>query len=388
MPTPNLSSKDYYAILGCDRSANDAALKKAYRKLAVKWHPDKNPGNEEATQNFQKISEAYATLSDEKKRKLYDQYGAEGANMADNMPDGATGGAGGFPGGFAGGFPGGGGGGGMHHMSPEDAEQFFSSFFGHEDPFGGFGGGGMGGSPFMNMQGGGPRRASAGPQADPFSMLFGAAGGMPGMTMNMGGGGMPMNMGGGMPGMNMGGMPGMRHSMPGNMRQQVRSYDSIPPGTVVSLKGLRSKPERNGDRGQIQQYSPQNGRYIVQLEDSEETMAVKPSNLLQHVHVRLNGIESKPELNGKTGTIIAWNPNAERYSIYVMAAQNPKAISLKPQNVILDNGTVGQIFGLMSKPELNGKWGTIKEYDINANRYNVQLSHDKIIRVKLESIRV
>ena len=300
--------------------------------------------------------------------------------MADNMPEGAAG-PGGFPGGF-GGFPGGGGGGGgMHHMSPEDAEAFFSHFFGSEDPFGGFGGGFGGGSPFVNIQGGprGSRRGSAG--ADPISMMFG--GGMPGMSM----GGMPgMSMGGGMPGMSMGGMPGMgRHSMPPR-QPQAPSFDSIPPGTIVSLKGLRSKPERNGDRGAVAQFDRKSGRYIVQLEDSDETMAVKPSNLLQHVHVRLHGIESKPELNGKTGTIIAWNPNAERYSIYVMAVS--KAVSLKPNNVILDNGTVGQIFGLMSKPELNGKWGTIKEWDRSANRYNVQLSHDKIIRVKVENIRV
>lgn len=208
------------------------------------------------------------------------------------------------------------------------------------------------------------------------------------------GGGMPGGMSmGGMPGMSMGGMPGMSMGgMPmGGMggfpqQQQAPAYDAIPPGTVVSLKGLRNKPERNGDRGVIQQYSRQNGRYVVQLEDSDETMAVKPSNLLQHVHVRLHGIESKPQLNGKTGTIIAWNPNAERYSIYVMAES--KAVSLKPSNVILENGTVGQIFGLLSKPELNGKWGTIKDWDRSANRYNVQLSPDKIIKVKVESIRV
>eukprot|EP00568_Trieres_chinensis_P008802 CAMPEP_0183309112 /NCGR_PEP_ID=MMETSP0160_2-20130417/23936_1 /TAXON_ID=2839 ORGANISM="Odontella Sinensis, Strain Grunow 1884" /NCGR_SAMPLE_ID=MMETSP0160_2 /ASSEMBLY_ACC=CAM_ASM_000250 /LENGTH=95 /DNA_ID=CAMNT_0025473073 /DNA_START=90 /DNA_END=374 /DNA_ORIENTATION=+ len=85
---PNLQSNDYYEILGCPRNADESALKKAYRKLAVKWHPDKNPDNAEATKNFQKISEAYATLSDEKKRKLYDMYGAEGANAADHMGDG------------------------------------------------------------------------------------------------------------------------------------------------------------------------------------------------------------------------------------------------------------------------------------------------------------
>ena len=104
MPQPNLNSDEYYAILGCTKSSTDAELKKAYRKLAVKWHPDKNPDNEEATRNFQKISEAYATLSDKKKRQLYDQYGKQGADAADQMPEGGM--PGGFPGGM-GGMPGG-----------------------------------------------------------------------------------------------------------------------------------------------------------------------------------------------------------------------------------------------------------------------------------------
>jgi hypothetical protein len=185
----------------------------------------------------------------------------------------------------------------------------------------------------------------------------------------------------------MGGM-GMHPGMQQQQQQQRRAptYNSIPRGTVVSLKSLRNKPDRNGDRGVIQSYNPNNGRYVVELEDSDETMAVKPSNILQHVHVHLHGIESKPELNGKKGTIIAWNPSNERYSIYVMDVS--QAVSLKPTNVILENGTVGQIFGLMSKPELNGKWGTIKNCDKSAGRYDVQLSQDKIIRVKVENIRV
>ena len=388
MPAPNLNSNDYYEILGCSKGDDDATLKKAYRKLAVKWHPDKNPDNEEATKNFQKISEAYATLSDKKKRQLYDQYGAEGANMADQMPEGAGGFPGGMPGGFHGGMPGGGG--GMHHMSPEDAEKFFSSFFGGQDPFGAFGGGmggGGGGHPFMNVQmGGAPRGSQRGSMgADPFSMLFGGAGG--GMPGGMSMGGMPggMSMGGMPGGMSMGGMPGM--NFPQQHQQQAPpSYNSIPRGTVVSMKGLRSRPERNGDRGVVQSYNPQTGRYAVQIEDSDEIMAVKPSNLLQHVHATLHGIESKPQLNGKSGTIIAWNANAERYSIYVMSES--KAVSLKPNNVVLENGTVGQIFGLLSKPELNGQWGTIKEWDSSSARYNIQLSPDKIIRVKMENIRV
>lgn len=210
-----------------------------------------------------------------------------------------------------------------------------------------------------------------------------------------------MSMGGSMPGMMFGGHPGMSGMGSGGgfggfPQQQSRrragaaaaaprSYDSIPSDTVVSLKGLVSQPERNGDRGVVLQYNPQNGRYVV-LEDTDETMSVKPSNLLQHVKVRLYGIESKPEFNGKTGTIIAWSQQKERYSIYVSSLRKP--VSLRPTNVVLNNGTVGMIQGLQSKPELNGKWGTIKEWIRDAGRYNVQISQSSIIKIKLENIRV
>jgi hypothetical protein len=196
-------------------------------------------------------------------------------------------------------------------------------------------------------------------QADPFMQMFG--------------GGMPGGMGG------MGGMP-----QQSSFRE--KRYDAIPAGTVVSLKGLISRPERNGDRGEVKQYDPNSGRYIVVLEDSEETMKVKPSNLLQHIHIKLHGLESKPEWNGERGTIIAWDQKNERYNVYVMKLS--KAMGLKPANVILDTGTVGMITGLQSKPGLNGKYGTIKGFNNNSGRYDVQLSKSQILRLKLENIHV
>ena len=306
------------------------------------------------------------------------------------MPDDMPGGPGGMPFGFR---P---GGGGMHHgggMSPEEAQQFFSHIFGGSDPFGSFGGGGMGGPGIRFSTGGGPgmsRGGSARMQADPFAQMFGGSmGGMPGgMHSSMGGmpGGFGGSMGGGMPGGFGGSMGG---GMPGSFRQQPpqqKRYDAIPAGTVVSLKGLVSRPEKNGDRGEIQQYDPNSGRYIVHLEDTDETMSVKASNLLQHVHVKLHGLESKPEWNGQRGTIIAWDENNQRYNVYVMGLQ--RAVALKPTNVILEDGTVAKITGLQSKPELNGKFGTIKRFDQSSGRYDVQLSADKILRLKLENIHV
>jgi molecular chaperone DnaJ len=69
-------AKDYYTNLGVSKGANDDEIKKAYRKLAMQYHPDKNPGNKEAEEKFKEISEAYAVLSDAEKRKRYDTYGS------------------------------------------------------------------------------------------------------------------------------------------------------------------------------------------------------------------------------------------------------------------------------------------------------------------------
>ncbi len=67
--------RDFYEILGCEKTASEAELKSAYRKLALKWHPDKNQGNPEAEEKFKEISEAYLVLKDPDKRAQYDQFG-------------------------------------------------------------------------------------------------------------------------------------------------------------------------------------------------------------------------------------------------------------------------------------------------------------------------
>ena len=85
--------RDYYEVLGVDRNADDAALKKAYRALAKKYHPDMNPGDKEAEKKFKEASEAYAVLSDAEKRRQYDQFGHAAF-------EGGAGGAGGGFGGF------------------------------------------------------------------------------------------------------------------------------------------------------------------------------------------------------------------------------------------------------------------------------------------------
>ncbi len=80
-------AKDYYQLLGLPRDAGSDAIKKAYRKLALKYHPDKNPGDKQAEEKFKEITEAYAVLSDPEKKKQYDQFGEAGFHQRFSQED-------------------------------------------------------------------------------------------------------------------------------------------------------------------------------------------------------------------------------------------------------------------------------------------------------------
>jgi len=82
-----MAAKDYYTILGVGKNASDEEIKRAYRKLAMKYHPDRNPNKKEAEERFKEINEAYAVLSDKEKRKQYDTFGAEGFHQRFTQED-------------------------------------------------------------------------------------------------------------------------------------------------------------------------------------------------------------------------------------------------------------------------------------------------------------
>ncbi|KAJ8419132.1 hypothetical protein AAFF_G00006310 [Aldrovandia affinis] len=132
---------DYYQILGVQRNASQEAIKKAYRRLALKWHPDKNPNNkEEAERQFKELSEAYEVLSDGDKRGTYDRYGKEG------LTGNGGGGGGHYNGSHFGGFT---------FRNPEDV---FREFFGGRDPFADF----FGDDSFDDLFGGSGQRGQHG----------------------------------------------------------------------------------------------------------------------------------------------------------------------------------------------------------------------------------
>lgn len=126
-----MAKKDFYALLNVSRTASPEDLKKAYRKLAMKYHPDKNPGDKKAEETFKQISEAYEVLSDPKKRDMYDQFGFAGGN-----PGAGGAGAGAGFGGFRGGF----GGGSAGSTGPDPFQDIFGDLFGEAfgGPRGGF----------------------------------------------------------------------------------------------------------------------------------------------------------------------------------------------------------------------------------------------------------
>lgn len=132
-------AKDYYNILGVSRGATAEEIKKAYRKLAVKYHPDKNPGDKIAEEKFKDVSRAYEVLGDEKKRKQYDQFGSDLFEK---------GGAQGFGGGATGASYSNMGGNGFHFSGFSDPRDLFSQMFG------GAAGGGSASFSFEDLFGG------------------------------------------------------------------------------------------------------------------------------------------------------------------------------------------------------------------------------------------
>jgi curved DNA-binding protein CbpA len=166
----HLESDDYFEVLGLTRQANENEIKKAYRKLAVQWHPDKNRSHPKAEEYFKKIAEAYEVLSDVEKRKMYEKYGKKGL---EGKHEGAYHDHFGF-GGHAG-------------FSSRHARDIFEAFFGGKDPFEDF---------FHSSSNRRGRNGRQGEEDDD-NDFFGGFGGM-GMGMGFGG---------------MGGMGGMRGMM-------------------------------------------------------------------------------------------------------------------------------------------------------------------------------
>lgn len=341
---PESPCDDYYKVLGVTKDSTDVEINKAYKKLALKHHPDKNPENkQEAEDKFKKISEAYSTLSDPEKRKAYDQFGKDGLQNSGNGP------------GFAG---------SAGRMSSEQAEMIFRTIFGGLSGGmpAGMPGGSQGGSQFVFMSSG-PGNSSG----------QGLDGGLDGM------GGLPFVF-------NLGGIQqDMCSRGTGNRSSNLlrRSpVHAMPIGTAVVIRGLTKIPSHNGKSGRITNFDEPRARYEVAIEGGAK-LALKPQNLTQQCTVELVGLENKPELNGKIGDIVNFDEDTGRY--LVLLHQPALAISLERQNCLLKTGTRVVVKGL-SQQKFNEQMTQVVNVDRAAARYTVQCQSGEKIAVKYEKV--
>lgn len=400
-PPADIHSDDYYRVLGIDRAATDADIAKAYKKLALKHHPDKNPKRKEkAEEDFKRICEAYDVLRNAEKRKTYDQFGKEGSGGAAASPGGHAG-----PSGFAGGMYGPQGG-----MTREQADNIFSMFFGGGDPFAAFAGGkgtgkmpGMQSFSFVGRPGGCQQQFQSGHGfgdddeedydgvGNPMSSMMG---GMNQGMMGMGPGGFFMNSSRGRSHRpRSSGLPGAKRSRASssgasrwhecNHGSNKLPFYAMPLETAVTVEGLTQAQEHNSRIGRIADFDPATGRYTVEFDSPAGKISVRPKNLTQLCMIQITGLESKPELNGRSGQIIQHDPVRNRYMVLL---QSSTTISLQAGHCVLPPETRVVIHGL-GHAEYNGQMAQILSVDKAAKRYDVQCQSNKRIKVKFDNVR-
>jgi curved DNA-binding protein CbpA len=315
--------ENYYEILGLDKNATESEIKKAYRKLAVKYHPDKNPNNKEAEEKFKVISEAYSVLSDKEKKEQYDRFGKQGI--------------------------GGNGGPNMSNVNPHD---IFNVFFG----------GGAGGNPFNVNMGPGFRGGNDG---NTFNINMG-----PGFrgtrVFNNGNGGVTFQtFNSGMPGMNI-------------PKRDINRFGIISNGIKVLIKGLINASDYNNCMGVIRNYDLNKQKYIIRTGNKD--ILLDTNNFIQLLDVTIHNLKSDESLNGKVTKVIDYIN--DRYVIDL----NNKRYSLNVSNLIVSNGMCVRLKGIVSKKELNDKWGRIVSYDESNERYLIQINKALSLKIKLENI--
>lgn len=315
--TPDFDSDDLYKNLGIKKNATDKEIKKAYRKLAMKYHPDKNPKDKaSAEEKFKKVSRAYEVLSDSDKRKKYDlginDQGVPFSKTQTGNPFNGT----------------------TQHYSFSHADDIFKQFFGNSDPFS------------SNSNG--------------FSFIST-------------GGQIPNNI--------------FQRSSFNTTRKSVKKVDVISNGKQVMIYGLKSKSEYNGKSGTIVGYSRDSNRYQVKL-DNGSVINILRNNFQQIVkNIELMELVSKNSLNGVLGVVVGYNESKNRYIIQLGTRQGNAVLSFKKNNVLLPSDLCIYLENLKTT-HWNGRCGRIKGYDPETKRYSIDIGHSKVLNVKSENIKI
>lgn len=310
-----MAKRDFYDVLGVGKSASPEELKSAYRKLAVKYHPDKNPNNKEAEEKFKVINEAYSVLSDKDKKQQYDKFGKQGL--------------------------GGSGGPSMGNVNPHDIFNMF--FSGGNSPFNMH----SRGHPFMNSGGHPFMKTSR------TTRVFNNRNGVSFQSFGQGG----MNR-----------MP----------RRSINRYGIISNGIRILVKGLVNASDYNNCMGIIRNFDLHKKKYIVKINEKEillssdnfiqlidvtihnlksaeslngiktkiidlindryvvdlknKRYALNVSNLLvsKGMCVKITGLVSRKEINNKCGRIVDYDSVNERYLIQINKAL---VLKIKLENI-------------------------------------------------------
>ena len=312
----DLSADCYYKNLGLSKGTSDQEIKSAYRKLALKYHPDKNNDNpDRAAENFKKVSEAYDCLSDKNKREIYDTYGKRGL-------EGGSCGSGGF--------------GGAHFINPDDIfRQFFASNGGFGDDFGGFGGGGFqfGGDGFGGHSRPRPKKRPvypAGPNVIAKNTSVSVHSLQSASQYN--------------------GMEGKLIGFDATKERYQVSFGDDEEGAIsikpsnfvqlvnhVKLRDVSSKPMLNGCMGNIIGFH--NDRFHVKLAGAETgsssaVVGVPLANLQlpAETRVHIHSLSGAPQYNGTTGRVISF---IEADSRYLVELTGHKQLKLKSDNIMI-----------------------------------------------------
>jgi len=301
--------KDYYKTLGVDKKADTDTIKKAYRKLALKWHPDRNVGkqSESAEKKFKEINQAYEVLSDPEKRRKYD----------------------------AGGFD-------MSEPNFTNAEDIFKRFFGRERGFGNMFQG-------FDMNGNGPEGI--------FTMDFSDMGPFQDSRMK--------------------GFPNSRMSQP-----RVKPQGPLANGTKVSIYGLSKKKEHNKKTGTITGYNHVTKRFVLTLDD-DSMISLQGKNMMQLISVLITG---NNVYHGQKAKVDGYLDDRQ---LVICKIQGRKAATagLPRTQLLLGNGTTVRLEGLKGAAHLNGKWGTVTQWNADKERYMIKLlENSRIILVKPENV--
>eukprot|EP00299_Pterocystis_sp_00344_P010424 c4654_g1_i1.p1 GENE.c4654_g1_i1~~c4654_g1_i1.p1 ORF type:complete len:358 (+),score=86.37 c4654_g1_i1:105-1178(+) len=356
-----MANKEFYSILGVAQDASEDEIRKAYKKAALKHHPDKNPGNPDAEKMFKRVAEAYDVLSDKDKRRIYDLYGEEGLKGGVGMAGGA-------------------GGAGMPHgVDPFD---LFSRFFSADD-MEGFGKGFSNGNVRVFRTSTGPGQA---------------------MHFSFGGMGDEMDMDDDNP---------FAHFFQSGPRRSSQTRVGV--GSRVIIEGLKSTPQLNGATGTILGQDPSTGRFQVQVNGS--TVSVKPENLRtipsqsqtqaqahpfasrarrhtpsgQRNHskssITIRVINSPTEaLNNQLGEVQSFDPTSQMYLVKVEGHSG--LVALSPENVSLFPETPARLVGLVNAAQYNDSNVIVGAFDEASGRYQVTCPNGHHIRVRPENIRI